>query len=68
MCFQIPKQIKSVTNNQAVVEGGVNVKLGNIKAAAGDYVLVYGNMAVEKLGKKKALGMRKTISVIDNSL
>ena len=62
MCFSIPKKIKSITDNLAIVEGEVNVKLGTIKASPGDYVLVYGNMAVEKIGKKKAEAFRKMIS------
>ena len=65
MCFQIPKQIKSIRNNDAIVEGDISVKLGNLKVTTGDYVLVYGNMAVEKLDSKKALEMRKTIRTLD---
>ena len=67
MCFQIPKQIKSIRNNDAIVEGDISVKLGNLKVTTGDYVLVYGNMAVEKLEKNKALEMRKTIRTLDRS-
>lgn len=67
MCFQIPKQITSIKNAEAIVEGGQQVKLGNIKASPGDYLLCYGNMAVEKIGKKKALEMRQTINLIDST-
>lgn len=66
MCFQIPKQIKSINYDYAVVEGDMIVKTGNLKVATGDYVLVYGNMAVEKLEKKQALEMRKTINILDS--
>ena len=67
MCFQIPRQIKSIKNNHAIVEGDMNVKLGNLKVASGDYVLVYGNMAVEKIEKERALETRRLISNIDTT-
>jgi len=65
MCFSIPKKVKLIENNEAVVEGNLRVKLGNLKASPGDYVLVYGNMAVEKVTAEKAKRMRKIISNID---
>ena len=61
MCFQIPKQITSITSAGATVEGNQLVKLGTIKASPGDYLLVYGNMAVEKISKKKAEDFRKAL-------
>lgn len=61
MCFQIPKQVKSVTNGKALVEGDIDVKLGSIEASPGDYLLVYGNMAVEKISKKKARAFRQLL-------
>ncbi|MBI4136627.1 HypC/HybG/HupF family hydrogenase formation chaperone [Candidatus Roizmanbacteria bacterium] len=62
MCFQIPKQVTSVDKSNAIVEGNLPVKLGTIKVSPGDYLLVYGNMAVEKIGKKKAEEFRRMIS------
>lgn len=64
MCFQIPKQIKSVNDSDAIMEDGARVKLGGIKVKTGDYVLVYGNMAVEKITRKSALETRRLIKGI----
>ena len=43
------------------MENGLVVKLGNLKATPGDYLLCYGNMAVEKVTKKKAEQFRNLI-------
>lgn len=67
MCFQIPKQVKSISNSHALIEGGITVKLGTIKAIPGDYLMVYGNMAVEKISKEKALQSRHLIRNIEDS-
>ena len=67
MCFQIPKQITSIHKSNAIDEGNLEVKLGNIKASPGDYLLVYGNMAVEKISNKKAEEFRKVLNkIMDN--
>ena len=64
MCFSIPKKIKQVLKDEAITETGSRIRLGDIKVSPGDYLLVYGNMAVEKIGKKKAEDLRKTLAVI----
>jgi len=65
MCFQIPKKIKTINEREAVMEDGVRVKLGDMNVTYGDYLLVYGNMAVEKVTAEKAKRMRKMISGLD---
>ncbi len=50
--------------DEAITETGSRIRLGDIKVSPGDYLLVYGNMAVEKIGKKKAEDLRKTLAVI----
>ena len=65
MCFSIPKKIKSVVNNTAQLEDGRFVKLGDLAAKKGDYVLVFGDMAVEKLSKSQALNGRNIIKHFD---
>lgn len=67
MCFAIPKQIKKVTNSSAITEDNMTINTGTLDVATGDYVLVYGNMAVDKIDKNQALKTRQTISKIDNS-
>lgn len=67
MCFQIPKQVKTIADHEAMMEDGARVNLGEIDVKTGDYVLVYGNMAVEKISKERALKNRKLIRQIENS-
>ncbi len=57
MCFALPKQIQTVNGSMATLQDGTAVKLGNIKAQPGDYILVIGPLAVEKISKKKAMDM-----------
>jgi hydrogenase maturation factor len=64
MCFSIPKQIIKIKNGNATMEDKTIAKLGSLKADDGDYLLVYGNMAVEKIPKKKALTARNLIKNI----
>ena len=66
MCFQIPKKIKLLKKNVAVMEDGTNVKLGNLKANKGDYLSIYGDMAVEILDSDKAKNARLFINKIEN--
>lgn len=65
MCFSIPKQIVSVAHNIATLEDGTQVQLGEVNAVPTDYVLVYGNVAVEKIPQKQALKTRRIIHTID---
>ena len=65
MCFSIPKQIKQIKDNIAKLEDGRLVTLGDIKAKKGEYILVFGDMAVEKMPTEKALQARSVIKHID---
>ena len=62
MCMSIPKLVLSVDGDEAVVEGDAKVRLGDIRTFPGDYLLCYGNMAVEKVTKKKAEEFRKMLN------
>ena len=66
MCFQIPKKIKAVKKNIAVMEDGTTVKMGNLNAQKGDYLSIYGDMAVEKLDNERARKARLFINKLDN--
>ena len=68
MCFSIPKQITSMADKTAIMEDGSRVSLGNIQATSGDYILIYGNMAVEKIPEKQALQTRRIMHTIDNQI
>lgn len=62
MCFAIPLKVKQVTNNQATMEDGRIVRLGeltNIKK--GDYLEVYADIAVLKLPEEQAKSIRRLI-------
>jgi len=48
------------------MEDGTHVKMGNLKAQNGDYLSIYGDMAVEKLDNEKARKARLFIKNIDN--
>lgn len=62
MCFAIPRQVKKVKGKKAWVEGDRIVCLGDLKAIhPGDYLLVYGNAAVSRLGQEEARQTRKLI-------
>lgn len=62
MCFSIPKKVKMVKDGVASTEDGKSVRLGELREiVSGDYLRVYGNAAVEKIDKKEACDIRKTI-------
>ncbi len=65
MCFSIPKKISSVKNNIARLEDGHSVKLGNLQVKKGEYVLVFGDIAVEKIPQGRALKGRTIIKHFD---
>lgn len=65
MCFAIPKQIKQIKGNIAFMEDKSSAKLGDIQASPGDFLLVYGNIAVEKIDAQKAHATRTLIKKID---
>lgn len=62
MCFSVPKKIVKIEKGLALTETGSWANLGMVKAMPGDYLLVYGNMAVEKVSKKKAGHFRVVLS------
>ena len=67
MCFSVPKQIKSISNNRAVTTDGLEISLGNLtKIKTGNYVRVFGNMAVERLTKTDACAILNTIKTLNN--
>lgn len=62
MCFAIPLKVKRVKNNQAEMEDGRVVKLGELtKIKQGDYLEVYADIAVQKLPDGEAKSIRRLI-------
>jgi hydrogenase maturation factor len=64
MCISLPGKIVKVEGNEVIVEYG---KLGNSKvqnligAKVGDYVVVAQRMAVQKVSKRDALRVLKSL-------
>jgi hydrogenase maturation factor len=61
MCFSVPKRVVRVYQDKAIVQGGAKVRLGSIRVQKGDFLLVYGDMAVEKVSTQKVEQFRKMI-------
>lgn len=61
MCFALPKQIKEIKGAIATMYDGSQVRLGPIKAKEGDFLLVIGPLAVEKISQRKANAMKKLV-------
>ncbi len=61
MCFAIPLKVKHIINQNAEMENGRIVKLGNIKVNVGDYLEVYADAVVNKLKKEEAINIRRLI-------
>jgi len=51
-----------VKGNIAITEDGKRVKLGELKkVVSGDYLRVYGNVAIDRIDRKEAHNIRKVI-------
>jgi hydrogenase expression/formation protein HypC len=66
MCLATPLKIKEIKGEKAVVESGDHdhtIDLSLIKEAKiGDYVLVYGEMAINKVDEKDA---KKILEIVN---
>ncbi|KKQ37040.1 MAG: hypothetical protein US54_C0046G0003 [Candidatus Roizmanbacteria bacterium GW2011_GWA2_37_7] len=54
MCFAIPKKIKTVLKDTILTTDGVTAKKGGLTLQPGQYVMIFGNMVVEKIPEKQA--------------
>lgn len=62
MCFSIPRKIIKVKNSRAFLEGGKSVKIGSeLSVKSGDYVQIFGEVAVSKLSRYQGLKIRQLI-------
>jgi len=62
MCFAIPKRVIKIEKNTAITEDNRRVMLGAVKTRIGDYLLIYGTIAIEKINKKRAEAFRKVLT------
>lgn len=59
MCFTIPKKIKSIDGQTAVLETGDQVDISLLEnCQAGDFVQVNAGVAVSKMSQKEAQATR----------
>ncbi len=55
MCLAIPVKVKNIKKNLAELEGGKKVKLSLVPdVQIGDYLLVHGNLVINKLSPVEA--------------
>ena len=67
MCFSIPKQIKTIEGKFGVTEDGKKVSIESVNnLKIGDYINVYGSVAVNKISQKEALKIRKLIQNLNS--
>jgi len=64
MCFIIPKRVKSIGKDIVITTDGVRAKKGELNIKLGDYVLVYGNIIVEKIPDSYATNTLQYIRLI----
>ena len=69
MCLAIPVKIKEVKKDQVVTEEGkeIDISLISEQLKEGDYLLVHDQMAVNKLAKKEAQKILKTVVSCNHS-
>lgn len=66
MCFSIPYKVLKSTKDQAILEGGKVIKLGNeLNVKKDEYLQILGNVAVGKLSKTQGLKIRKLIKKLN---
>ncbi len=62
MCFSIPFKVLKIQKNNALIEGGLTVKLGKeLKVKIGDYLQIVGDVAQARISKTQGLKIRKLI-------
>ncbi len=67
MCFTIPVKILKIDGNNALIEGGLTVRIGKeLTANVGDYLQVQGKIAVGVLSKREGLKIRQLIKSLNN--
>lgn len=70
MCLAIPRKIKSISGNIAIIRIGSDCKEINIRSVSdvnkNDWVLVNQNFAVSKIAERDVLKIRKLFSDIKN--
>ena len=53
MCINVPLKVRSIEKEKAIMEDGREVRTGLVKdIKIGDYLEVYGDVALEKMTKK----------------
>ncbi len=66
MCFAIPKKIATVAKDTITTTDGITAKNGGLKLKNGEYVLIYGDVVVEKMPKSQASHALQNIAQTNN--
>lgn len=69
MCFAVPAKVISTDKNNAIIEGGIKIRLGSeIRVERGDYLQIAGNVAVGKLSKSEGMKIRRLIKSLSSPI
>ncbi len=66
MCQAIPRKVIKVEKSKAEVEtpsGAIKVNLLDDKIKVGDYLLVHGNLGINKVSKKEAKAILEELGI-----
>ena len=64
MCLTVPRRVEEVEGDKALLQDGRWVKTTMVgKVKKGEMLLVQANLAVEKITKKQAEGMKQIMEV-----
>ena len=66
MCFAIPKKIETVGKDTITTTDGIIAKNGGLTLKNGEYVLIYGDVVVEKIPKSQAVQALQNITQTNN--
>jgi len=55
MCFAIPKKIHQVAKDTITTTDGVTAKNGGLPLNIGEYVMIYGDVVVERIPADEAI-------------
>lgn len=67
MCFSIPMKVLKVEKDTATVEGGKTVRFDkSLQINSGDFVLLTGNLIIDKLSKENSLKIRRLIKRLNS--
>ncbi len=61
MCFAIPHKVRTVYGDTAKIDNGRIVHTGRLGVKQGDFILIFADLAIEKVTKTQAKYMAKLV-------